>query len=53
MSLRCGTGQKRNLIEIDLHKGFNKALSSINRGSPWEKFLLLKAYLATDELIAN
>mgnify|MGYP006230015557 CR=1 FL=1 len=40
-------------IEDDLHKGFNKALSSINRGSPWEKFLLLKAYLATDELIAN
>ena len=40
-------------IEDDLHKGFNKALSSINRGSPWEKFLLLKEYLATDELIAN
>ena len=40
-------------IEDDLHKGFNKALSSINRGSPWEKFLLLKAYFATDELIAN
>ena len=40
-------------IEDDLHKGFNMALSSINRGSPWEKFLLLKEYLATDELIAN
>ena len=33
-------------IEDDLHKGFNKALSSINNGNPWEKFLLLKKYLA-------
>ena len=33
-------------IEDDLHKGFNKALSSINNGDPWEKFLLLKKYLA-------
>ena len=40
-------------IEDDLHAGFNKALLSINRGSPWEKFLLLKTYLSTDELIAN
>jgi len=40
-------------IEDDLHAGFKKALLSINRGSPWEKFLLLKRYLSTDELIAN
>ena len=33
-------------IEDDLHKGFDKALSSINRGDPWKKFLLLKAYLS-------
>jgi len=33
-------------IEDDLHKGFNQALSSINQGTPWEKFLLLKEYLS-------
>jgi len=36
-------------IEDDLHEGFNKALFSINQGNPWEKFLLLKTYLASDE----
>ena len=36
-------------IEDDLHKGFNKALFSINQGNPWEKFLLLKTYLSSDE----
>ena len=36
-------------IEDDLHKGFNKALFAINQGNPWEKFLLLKAYLSSDE----
>jgi len=36
-------------IENDLNKGFNKALFSINQGNPWEKFLLLKTYLASDE----
>ena len=40
-------------IENDLYEGFNKALSSINNGKPWEKFLLLKKYLSTDELILN
>ena len=40
-------------IENDLHEGFNKALFSINQGNPWEKFLLLKAYLSSDEIIAN
>ncbi len=35
-------------IEDDLHEGFKKALLSINRGSPWEKFLLLKTYLSTN-----
>jgi len=33
-------------IEDDLHKGFNKALFSINQGDPWKRFLLLKAYLS-------
>ena len=33
-------------IEDDLHKGFNKALFSINQGNPWNKFLLLKNYLS-------
>ena len=36
-------------IEDDLYEGFNKALFSINQGNPWEKFLLLKTYLASDE----
>ena len=40
-------------IEDDLHVGFNKALISINQGNPWEKFLLLKAYLSSDEIITN
>ena len=40
-------------IEDDLCVGFNKALSSINEGNPWKKFLLLKNYLSTDELIKN
>jgi anthranilate phosphoribosyltransferase len=39
-------------IEDDLNKGFNKALSSINQGKPWEKFLLLKNYLSSDDLIS-
>ena len=37
-------------IEDDLHKGFKKALLSINKGNPWEKFLLLKTYLSSDDL---
>ena len=40
-------------IENDLYEGFNKALFSINQGNPWEKFLLLKNYLTSDELISN
>ena len=40
-------------IEDDLHEGFNKALFSINQGNPWKKFLLLKNYLSTDELLTN
>jgi len=39
-------------IEDDLHQGFNKALSMINQGNPWKRFLLLKTYLS-DELITN
>ena len=37
-------------IEDDLNKGFNIALSSINNGNPWEKFLSLKTYLSSDDL---
>ena len=40
-------------IEDDLHEGFNKALLAINQGYPWEKFLILKNYLSSDELISN
>ena len=40
-------------IEDNLQEGFNKALFFINQGNPWEKFLLLKAYLSSDELISN
>jgi len=40
-------------IEDDLHKGFKKALYEINQGNPWEKFLLLKNYLSSDESILN
>ena len=40
-------------IEDDLNEGFNKALLSINQGYPWEKFLHLKTYLSSDELISN
>ena len=39
-------------IEDDLHQGFNKALSIINQGNPWKRFLLLKTYLS-DDLITN
>ena len=40
-------------IEDDLHEGFKKALFSINKGYPWEKFLLLKNFLNSDEIISN
>ena len=40
-------------IEDDLYEGFNKALFSINEGNPWQKFLLLKSYLSSDESISN
>ena len=65
MSVLDGSGQKAHKdvvalnaalvlwvagIEDDLHKGFNRALLSINQGNPWEKFLLLKSYLSSDEL---
>ena len=59
-SVLCGSGQKPHKdvvalntalvlwvsgIEDDMHKGYEKALFSINKGKPWEKFLLLKTYL--------
>ena len=37
-------------VENDLHNGFKKALFSINQGDPWNKFLLLKNYLSSDDL---
>ena len=40
-------------IEDDLKKGFEIALFSINQGKPWDKFLQLKTYLSSDELISN
>ena len=40
-------------IEDDLYEGFNKALFSINQGNPWDKFLLLKTYLSSNEVISN
>ena len=40
-------------IEDDLFEGFNKALYSINQGNPWKKFLLLKNFLSSDEIISN
>jgi len=40
-------------IENDLHEGFNKTLISINQRTPWKKFLLLKNYLSSDELMSN
>ena len=36
-------------IENDLHKGFKKSLFSINEGNPWEKFLLLKNFLSSND----
>ena len=32
-------------VESDLKEGFYKALSSINEGKPWEKFISLRNYL--------
>ena len=40
-------------IEDNLQEGYKKALFSINQGNPWEKFLLLKNYFSSDELISN
>ena len=40
-------------VEDNLNEGFNKALSSINQGNPWQKFLLLKTFLSSNELITN
>ena len=36
-------------IENDLHEGFNIALSSINKGNPWNNFLFLKTFLSSNE----
>ena len=34
-------------IEADIEKGFEKALFSMSKAKPWDKFLNLKAYLET------
>ena len=34
-------------IEKDIEKGFEKALFTISKAKPWDKFLSLKAYLET------
>ena len=59
-SVLKGSGQKAHLyvvalntalvlwvagIEDDIHEGFKKALFSMSKAKPWDKFLLLKAYL--------
>ena len=32
-------------IENNLHEGYKKALFSMSKAKPWDKFLLLKAHL--------
>ena len=32
-------------VEDDIEKGFEKALFSMSKAKPWDKFLLLKNYL--------
>ena len=64
MSVLNGSGQKAHKevvalntslvlwvagIETDLGEGFNKALFSINEGSPWNYFLNLKTFLSSNE----
>ena len=44
---------KEELNFDDLKKGFNNALLSINQGNPWQKFLHLKSYLSSDDLISH
>ena len=39
--------------EDNLKEGFNKALSFINQGDPWNKFLALNSFLSSDEFISN
>ncbi len=61
-SVLKGTGQKNHIdvvalntslalwaagIEKDIEKGFEKALFSMSKAKPWDKFLSLKAYLET------
>jgi len=40
-------------IEDDLNEGFKKALFSINKGDPWNKFLNLKTFLSSEESTSN
>ena len=59
-SVLKGSGQKAHLdvvalnvslvlwaagVEDDIEKGFEKALFSMSKAKPWDKFLLLKTYL--------
>ena len=36
-------------LEDDLNKGFKKALSSINEGKPWDKFINLRNFLSSEK----
>ena len=38
-------------LENDLQRGFKRAMHSINESRPWDKFLLLKNYLSSEETI--
>ena len=40
-------------LEDDLQAGFNRAIHSISESRPWEKFLLLKNYLSSEEPLKN
>ena len=40
-------------IENNLHDGFDKALLSISKGKPWDKFIHLKKYLSSENNIES
>ena len=37
-------------LEEDLHVGFKRSMHSINESMPWDKFLLLKNYLSSEDV---
>ena len=40
-------------VEDNLYEGFNKALLSMNEAKPWDKFLLLRTFLSSQESISS